>query len=760
MKPLLIACIVWILVTATVVPLRGAGPIDDFNRGIAYLLLGDAEQAKKNLLSYFAANPQATLTQGFTLLIAGDRWEAAKRFKDYLDTDHRSPVALTGISLALSGQGNASSGEYLERALRMNASFAPAQLCLGMEWAKKRNFPAAEVCFQKALKIADLPEYRLVAASVQLESDGPAKALATLEKGAGGGQGSYHHATLSTRALLDLGRTGEAAVMLKTALAARPTAPEALLLQARLLLAQGDARKALSVAKGLKFPHYNLEWAKTMARIHIEQKSDEAEKFLYEVFALSRWDPEVNLMLGQFHLRKRNPILQNWITRSLLAGADSTKVRTVFPGEYEFPDFRFVNLFDAKQLTWLGSRWVAVFGRTSSGEEEGVTLFDPVTLKPLRPLKYSGTFVELIPGSDPEQKIFATSPAPGERVSLYLLKATAKGGELVALTSAPLKLSSILAARPVPGGPLYLTDSAVSQIAFESPFSLPGSGYRRSTPVFPRYPFPVYSVSLKGGGVREIRDQKALRGVPIDEIQRYFTVVDAMAGKREVADLVQQGLGFDITASESVRIRFSTERPDALIIQLIDLKNPLRGFAFDRKSGRLDPVDGTRLLGSKRYAELEFVAFDPDAGEVTVLTKDELRELYVFNFRNGIYKKLAGKVSSVVWNGEAHTLFVLSERSNHLTYSETQLNIVSLRPFNNQKITSRKDLARCVDSQDPFQPVFSTCHGEMVRLDENGKFHSAGPSWEGALVANSADGTNTASVINGRFTVLKRSSAL
>ena len=755
MKTSLLCCVGWLIVALMVQPVCGASRADDFNRGIAYLLLQDTELAKKNLQLYFDANPQATIAKGFSLLLSGDRWEAAKRFKEYLDTDYRSPVALTGISLALSGQGNSNPIEYLERTLRMSPSFSPAQMCLGVEWAKRRNFPAAEACFSRALKGADLPEYRMVTASVQLENGSPEKALSTLGTDGNRFLGNYHYYYLSTRALLDLGRTAEAAATLQRALASRPTAPEAQLLHARLLVQKGDAKRALSIAKGVKFPEYNLELNKTLARIHLEQKSGEAEKLLYEVFAQNRWDPDINVMLGQYHLRKKNPILQNWITRALLAGADARQVRALFPAEYDIPDYPFVPLFEVKRVAWLGSKWIVVFGRTASGGDEGVTLLDPVTLKPGRTLKYAGTFVDLLPGASSTRLLFATAPAAGETIAVYALTSSAKGGELASLTPSPLRMSSVLAALPAAGGPLYLTDGAISQIACESPFSLPGGGYRQSRPVFPRYPFAVYSVALNGRNVTTIRDPSRQRGVPIPELQGYYTVADAMAKKKEIADLVQKGQQLGITSTESVRIHFNPACPDAFAIQLLDLKNPLRGYAFDRRSGRLDSLDGTRLLGSNRYADLEWIAFDPDAAEVTVLTKDAARELYIFNYRTGIYKKIADKVMTVARNASAHTLYVISERANHLYFSETQLSIVTLTPFNNRKVTARRDLARFVDTGDPDQLLLSTCHGEQVRLDENQAFHTAGPSWEGAVMADSPDGQRTVCWINGRLIVLK-----
>src|SRR5512137_1317524 len=77
-----------------------AQPGADFSRAIAYYLIGDLELARKNLDAHFSLHPQPTVKLGFVLLLQDEKWEATKKFSDYLESDRRSLEALIGLSLA------------------------------------------------------------------------------------------------------------------------------------------------------------------------------------------------------------------------------------------------------------------------------------------------------------------------------------------------------------------------------------------------------------------------------------------------------------------------------------------------------------------------------------------------------------------------------------------------------------------------------------------------------------------------------------
>ncbi|MBU4405281.1 MAG: hypothetical protein KKG79_06700, partial [Acidobacteria bacterium] len=166
--------LILLLLVTTVFP---ANKNDNFSRAIAYYLIGDLDLAKKNLDAFFTYRPQPTLKFGFVLLLQNEKWEAAKKFRDYLESNHRSLEALTGISLATADMKNSLALDNLNKILRMNPGFAPAYLCLGNEYFLRDNFPAAEENFNRSLKYAAVPEFKILLAELFLKTAQPQQAL-------------------------------------------------------------------------------------------------------------------------------------------------------------------------------------------------------------------------------------------------------------------------------------------------------------------------------------------------------------------------------------------------------------------------------------------------------------------------------------------------------------------------------------------------------------------------------------------------------
>ena len=123
-----------------------------FGKGVAYLLIGDKESARKYWDLFFEDYPDPALRGPFMELIkAEDLWEVTKQFKGYLDLHHRSTAALVGIALATTDMKQSTSIDNLNRALRMDRSYSSAYLCLGMEYFKQGNYPMAKSYFNQAV---------------------------------------------------------------------------------------------------------------------------------------------------------------------------------------------------------------------------------------------------------------------------------------------------------------------------------------------------------------------------------------------------------------------------------------------------------------------------------------------------------------------------------------------------------------------------------------------------------------------------------
>ena len=102
----------------------------------------------------------------------------------------------------------------------------------------------------------------------------------------------------------------------------------------------------------------------------------------------------------------------------------------------------------------------------------------------------------------------------------------------------------------------------------------------------------------------------------------------------------------------------------------------------------------------EHYTDLDIVAFHPEKGEILVSTRDKQKNLFLFNYRSLLYKKIAsGLVASAV-SPDGKTVILLSEKNKLLYFSETGLEIIQMSLFSRTKIDSRRDLNAIVDASD------------------------------------------------------------
>ncbi len=148
---------IFILLACMALAIFPARASDDFNRAIAYYLVGDLELARKSLDAHFSSRHQPTIKLGFTLLFQGEKWEATKKFRDYLESNHRSLESLVGISLATADVKNSLAIDNLNKALRMDPGFAPAYALPGAGVFPAQQFSRRRGLFQQEPEIRQCP---------------------------------------------------------------------------------------------------------------------------------------------------------------------------------------------------------------------------------------------------------------------------------------------------------------------------------------------------------------------------------------------------------------------------------------------------------------------------------------------------------------------------------------------------------------------------------------------------------------------------
>ena len=97
---------------------------------------------------------------------------------------------------------------------------------------------------------------------------------------------------------------------------------------------------------------------------------------------------------------------------------------------------------------------------------------------------------------------------------------------------------------------------------------------------------------------------------------------------------------------------------------------------------------------------------------------------------------------------------LLSERNKYFYFSESYLDVIRFSPYDRKKFNSRRDLNAIVDCSGENSAYFTTYNGELLKLDDMGKFSHQQVSLTGAPYQPSPDQSKVAAFINGRFYVL------
>lgn len=726
----------------------------NLNKGIAYLLIGDKSLAGKHLNLYYQKGINPSLKNGFNLLMEGENEDAARHFKSYLDLDHRSSVALVGIALSTAHMSTSNTDELLKRAARLDPTYSPAYLCLGVLNQGNKNYPMAEANFKRARQFANIPEFNILLGRLYLTTGNPGAALGLLKKEADRAPDNFYFNFLTAKAYLMLNRLDDLGPYIQAALDARPGNNEARLLSAKYYLDQDNAQKARIILKGIKLDEYDEDYMKTYAEVLVKLKDKTARNYLYEVFSRKKWDREINRLLGLFHLwMVKGGNVQNWIDRAALSGTDVKRLKELFPDKYTFPEYKTLPFFEVKKIEWISEDFLLVAAIQKSGDRERLFVIDLKRMRIVQTMTFNGTLQEFFLSEDHKHLVFSSTAREGESIYLYYIDLTGRTLRLQELRREPFEFPSAAVGFNSAGTIIYVTDSRINTLAFESPFSQV-SQYGQKTPVYPSYPFPVYKYYLKMRRLERMKGALQSEVVPpIDALKKYAVVANAYQDNSRVQALIETGLQLDLTSPESVKIFFSSDM-DYFIIYLADLKNAFKGVLWDSHNRNAREMDETMFLGKGNYAELTIVDFNPASKEILVLTKNE-RDLILYNYRTHLHINLATEAFKAYYNREYNMVYALKARNSDVFFGGAGLQVISLSPYLNKTVGTRMGLTDILGSEGESDVYFSTYNGEIVKMDGEYKFSYVKPSMEGSRYAVSPGGNRTAAFINDRLVLIE-----
>ncbi|HLP61639.1 MAG TPA: hypothetical protein VK186_22555 [Candidatus Deferrimicrobium sp.] len=727
---------------------------NDFNKGIAYLLIKDLEPAKRFFKQYFSLYPNPNLENGFRLLTEGQHREAARQFSDFLEISPRSTIALVGVGLATSPMAVSSTEELLKRAIFLEPGESVAYLCLGMEYVKGKNYPLAEQNLKRALAIANVPEYKILLGHLYFAMNKPDAVLALLKEEADRMPNNFHFNFLVAQAYLQTNRLSELGHYSQVAFDAQPGNNDARLLMANYYLSINDAHKANVILKSMKFEDYHEDYMKSYGHALVLLKDKKARDYLYEVFARKKWDKDINRLLGLYHLWMGDKsIVQNWIYRALLSGAEIDRLKELFPGEYQYREYKYMPFFDVKQVAWINENILLAAAAKDSGELEKIFVINFQKMQVVQTMAFNGKFQELFVSGNREKLILCTTAEENAGVYLYAADLTDRDIRLQPIWEQPLAMSSVLVGFDRTGALAYITDGKIKELAFESPFAQVAQ-YGKKKPVYPVYPFPIYKYNFTTQNLARLKELGSVEAAPpIDALKKYALVSNAFSTNSEVQALVERGQKLELTSSEVVKTYFP-ETLTHFIIYVSDLKNAFHGVVWDPFINQVMPVDETIFLGKGKYAELTIVDFDPGRKEILVLARNE-KELILYNYGTQSSIRLAKDAFNVHYNRLHNLIYILNERNDKVFFTGSGLQVVSLNPYVNKSVATRKNLVDIISFGNDSDIYFSTLDGEIIKMDEEYNFNYFGLDMDGCVYALSPSKKRTAAFINGKLWLIE-----
>ncbi len=730
----------------------------NFNKGISYFLLKDKQQAVHFIEKFFEEYREPALRIMFIDLITKNSMTVTKQFNRFLDNNHRSVTSLIGIALSSSFLDIPNSIAYLDRAQHLNDTFSSVYICMGFQYMKEKNYPQAELHYSLAYKNAKIPEYKIFQAQLYLKLNEPGKALALMKEEADRQPDNFYYNFYTAQAYFDLGQLDNMNVYVEAALDANPGTNDAPLLKAKYLAGKGDYKLAKDILRSLKFPDYNEDYTKTYGYVLFKLNDLEAKTNLELVYSKNRWDKDVNTLLAQYYNEKKaeKMNIQNWIHRALLCGTPKDRLMAIFPASFKFPDYKWLPFFDVKQIQWINNDLVVVGATQKSGGPGQLFFIDTTNFNIIYTVSYKGELHDIFISPDNQKIAFSATGDLGEYV--YLVIVSGRSFQYRLLFPEPLPIGSAAIAFNRASNLLYITDNSISAVAFESPFSIVPPDGSPNKPVYDSYPFPIYQYNLAAQKMGQIKDMSWLGRIPIPAVKKYYSILDAAGLKSNIQELLEKGEKLDLTSSEIVKTFFDNDL-SSFIIYLSDLKNAFQAILFERANNKILKVDETMFLGEKKYAELLLLDYDPSKKEILLLTKDNQQRLIMFNYKTRLSLLAADKVIEPYFDKAAGRIYALTERGKKKNYTETNLEIISLKPYWRKIVDSRRDIEKILftvtDNFDNSDVYVSTFYGEVLKIDSDYNFHYCGPSLENTIHALSPSLDKSVGFINNRLVLVE-----
>lgn len=727
---------------------------DDFDVGLTYYLLNDLESARPFFNRFFVSSNNQRVADAYVELFKNNNWDAAERFKRYLDMNHRSLIAIIGMSLSTRHLRNSTSLETLERAQRLHPRSPAVHVAIGYEYFNRKDFPKAEEYFARALNYGKEEIYKIPLAYLYLEMNDLAEVLAMTEKNALADTHNFHFNYLAAKAHYQLNDWSGVGQFIQNAIKANPQHIPSRLLWAQFLVRQKRPAEARDALQGMHFEGYNLDYEKVMAQVLFDLEDRQAYGKMLEVLVQAPWDKDINRMMGLHHLREaKGENIQHWINRALIAGNSEADISALFPAKYTIKAPFEMPFFSITAMAWLDDQYLLFGGKRKSGDKDQVFVLDTKSAKIVSSGTVLGNILQIrTSGKSSDWAVIDTVAKEDQSIYIYSLTRQGNAFSFKPIAGSGFRMTDFISAFSADGQKFYFVSSNLTEALYQAPFTVFDEQYQRR-PLFPNLPLPVYVLDRKGGAAGKVQGISQIARLPIKELRDFALLSQAYQKDKEIQTMINEGYSIDLAASRTVKA-YCNSSSDGAIVYITDV-DAKRGFdavmfsAADNHSLRLNE---TAFMGKNKYAEVEVIFFDPLKGEFVVRTLGDKKELIHHHIKGKLTRILGENVLSHLYLPRSKTLYFLIEKKQKLFEKETQLFQIVLEPFSKSRVKKREDIITLQMARNGTNAEFVTFNGEILLLDLENEFTYLKPALNTLLHAVSANGTRAA-FLNDRIVI-------
>jgi hypothetical protein len=410
-----------------------------------------------------------------------------------------------------------------------------------------------------------------------------------------------------------------------------------------------------------------------------------------------------------------------------------------------------MSFFKIIRIEWMDDNRFIVVGNKNYDSKESLYVMDIKNMRIINSITFQGKFQDLFVFKQGERVLFSENQYTTGEVALYAVENKRK----IRLISKSIPIPSVHIEYNKEHDIAYVTDSRVKTAFYKSPFVIK-LRLGKTQPVFPNYPFYVYSFNFHNKRLNRIRKFSEIRNLQTNAIKKYYLFSEQITFNTQLNNMVKNAEIYDISSNEEVKL-FTPDDLSGFILYYSDLDICFKGILFVAKSNQTIDIKSEEVLGTPDYIGMEVIELFPEGKEILFITKDENKTLIKYNYETKIINKLASKFVDYHYNRGKRELYILKEKNKMQLWPKTELQIISLNPFVKKIIKENKFLKKIHFSSDR-KILFDTFTGELLSYDlflpEKG-FKYLQPSFDTVVRSRRKKKTESLVFINKRLIYIK-----